>query len=138
MSAKDIFHQSVRTALEKDGWQITHDPLYLKVEGIDFFVDLGAERVFGAQKDGQKIAVEIKSFLSPSEVTEFHLALGQTLNYRLALKKKEMDRKLYLAIEIETYEDFFTRQFIQSALQEYQVKLLIFDAVMEEIRLWKE
>ncbi|WP_348539831.1 MULTISPECIES: element excision factor XisH family protein [Spirulina sp. CCY15215] len=64
--------------------------------------------------------------------------MGQTLNYRLALKKKEMDRKLYLAIEIETYEDFFTRQFIQSALQEYQVKLLIFDAVMEEIRLWKE
>ena len=138
MSAKDIFHQSVRTALEKDGWQITHDPLHLKVEDIEFFVDLGAERVFGAQKGGQKIAVEIKSFLSSSEVTEFHLALGQTLNYRLALKKKEVDRKLYLAIEIETYEDFFTRQFIQNALQEYQVKLLIFDAVLEEILLWKE
>ncbi|MGK7892932.1 MAG: element excision factor XisH family protein [Xenococcus sp. (in: cyanobacteria)] len=29
MSAKDYFHQAVRAGLIKDGWVITHDPLYL-------------------------------------------------------------------------------------------------------------
>ena len=27
MSAKDRFHDVVKTALQKDGWRITHDPL---------------------------------------------------------------------------------------------------------------
>jgi len=52
MPAKDIFHESVRNALEKDGWNITHDPLHLKVDDIEFFIDLGAERLFAAQKQG--------------------------------------------------------------------------------------
>ena len=29
MSAKDIYHETVRIALEKDGWTITSDPLVL-------------------------------------------------------------------------------------------------------------
>jgi hypothetical protein len=29
MSAKDKFHDIVRLALEKDGWNITNDPLYM-------------------------------------------------------------------------------------------------------------
>lgn len=45
MSAKDLFHNSICRALEKDGWQITHDPLYLKIQEVEFFIDLGAERV---------------------------------------------------------------------------------------------
>ena len=40
MSAKDIFHNSVRSALEKEGWIITHDPLFIKVKELDFFIDL--------------------------------------------------------------------------------------------------
>ncbi len=31
--AKDIYHNVVKTALEKDGWTITNDPLTLKVGG---------------------------------------------------------------------------------------------------------
>ncbi|QLE57718.1 XisH family protein [Nostoc sp. TCL26-01] len=138
MSAKDIFHQSVRTALEKDGWTITHDPLHLKVDDIEFFIDLGAERLLAAQKEGQRIAVEIKSFIGASEVTEFHLALGQTLNYRLALKKEDPERILYLAISEDTYQNFFSRQFIQDSLKEYQIKLLIFAISTLEVVLWKE
>ena len=30
MSARDIFHDAVKIALQKDGWQITHDPLSLE------------------------------------------------------------------------------------------------------------
>ena len=80
----------------------------------------------------------MKSFIGASEVTEFHLALGQTLNYRLALKKEQPQRILYLAISEDTYRDFFSRQFIQDSLKEYQIKVLIFDSLTQEIVLWKE
>lgn len=55
MTRKDIFHDAVRHALEKDGWTITHDPLTLQVGGVDMYIDLGAERLIAAEKDGEKI-----------------------------------------------------------------------------------
>jgi XisH protein len=69
MSRKDCFHQAVRKALEKEGWTITHDPLPLKVGTLRLQADLGAEKLIAAQKDNQKIAVEIKSFLRASKIT---------------------------------------------------------------------
>ena len=64
-------------------------------------VDLGAERLLGVQHEGEQIAVAVKSFLAPSAVSEFHTALGQFLNYRVALKLKEPERRLYLAVPLE-------------------------------------
>jgi hypothetical protein len=138
MSAKDIFHNAVRSALEKDGWIITDDPLSLKVDEIDFYIDLGAERLLAAQKAGQKIAVEIKSFLGTSEISDFYVALGQTLTYRSALNKKQPERVLYLAISEDIYQELFIRQFIQEVVAEYKLKLLIFEPITQEILLWKE
>lgn len=78
---------------------ITEDPLYIKASSkIGMYVDLGAEKLLAAERSGQKIAVEIKSFLGLSTIHEFHLAVGQFLNYRLALEKLEPERVLYLAI----------------------------------------
>ena len=65
--AKDIFHQEVVNALEKDGWRITHDPLVLPFEDINYQIDLGAEGVVGAERAGEKIAVEIKNTKNPVE-----------------------------------------------------------------------
>jgi len=31
MAAKDLYHDTVKTALEKDGWIITHDPFYIRL-----------------------------------------------------------------------------------------------------------
>lgn len=138
MSARDIFHNAVRLALEKDGWLITDDPLSVKVDEIDFYIDLGAERLIAAQKAGQKIAVEIKSFLGTSEISDFYVALGQTLTYRSALRKKYPDRVLYLAISEDIYQEFFIRSFIQDVIAEYRLKLLIFEPMKEEVLLWKE
>ena len=138
MSAKDIFHQSVCLALEKDGWRITNDPLHIKINDVEFYIDLGAERLIAAEKAGQQIAVEIKSFLGASEVKEFHLALGQILNYRLALKQYQPERTLDLAIPKDTYEDFVSRQFIQDSIAEYKIKLLFCDSIKQEVALWKE
>ena len=71
-------------------------------------------------------------------MTEFHLALGQILNYRLALQKEDPQRILYLAIPQDTYEDFFSRQFIQDSVAEYKIKLLIYNSLKQEVVLWKE
>ena len=138
MPAKDIFHHTVKTALEKDKWTITDENLFIQVEDIDFYIDLTAEKILAAEKNNQKIAVEIKSFLGPSDVTEFHLALGQCLNYRSALRLTEPDRVLYLAIPVDVYNEFFSRQFIQRIISEYQLKLLIFNPTQEEIVTWKD
>ncbi|MFN6526871.1 XisH family protein [Nostoc sp. ChiSLP03a] len=138
MSAKDIFHTAVCSALKKDGWTITHDPLSVKVDEIEFYVDLGAERILAAQKAGQKIAVEIKSFIGASEISDFYVALGQTLTYRSALRKKYPERILYLAISEDVYQDFFIRPFIQEIIAEHRLKLLIFEPIKEEVLLWKE
>ena len=89
VAAKDRFHQVVKTALIKDGWDVTHDPLQIKVGGVDMEIDLGAERLLAAERAGEKIAVEIKSFLtSASAISEFHTALGQFINYRAALRRE--------------------------------------------------
>ena len=79
---------------------------------------------------------EIKSFLNPSAITDFHAALGQFLNYRTALREKEPERNLYLAVDIETYNNFFTLPFPQLQIQEFQLKLVVYDTEIEEIVRW--
>jgi hypothetical protein len=73
--AKDLFHDAVRNALIKDGWQITEDPLFLKIGGVELYIDLGAEKLIAAERKNEKIAAEIKSFINPSSLTDFHLAI---------------------------------------------------------------
>jgi hypothetical protein len=138
MAAKDLFHDAVKQALLKEQWIITADPMKIKIEGVKFEIDLAAEKVFAAEKAGRRIAVEVKSFLNPSAITDFHSALGQFLNYRLALQMIESDRILYLAIPYDTFESFFQERFTQEAVKLYQVKLLIYDPQQEVIIEWKE
>ena len=78
----------------------------------------------------------MKSFTAPSATAEFHTALGQYLNYRVVLKLKEPERILYLAVPLEIYESFFPRQLPQLSLQEYQLKLIVFDPIAQEIVRW--
>lgn len=138
MSAKDFFHNTVKMSLEKDGWIITDKNLFIEVEDVDFYIDLTAEKMLVAEKTGKKIAVEVKSFLGASDVTEFHSALGQCLNYRSALRLTEPDRTLYLAIPEDVYKEFFMRRFIQRVIVEHQLKLLIFNPTQEEIVQWRD
>ncbi|WP_416671399.1 element excision factor XisH family protein [Egbenema bharatensis] len=136
--ARDRFHQVVKTALMKDGWIVTHDPLQIKVGGVDMEIDLGAERLLAAEREGKKIAVEVKSFLtSASAISEFHTALGQFINYRGALRREEPDRVLYLAVPDLTYNSFFQLDFPASMLEENKVKLIVYDIQLEKIVRWK-
>jgi hypothetical protein len=136
VSAKDIFHEVVKLALQKEQWVITHDPLRFKYGNVSFQVDLGAEQLVAAERNGEKIAVEIKSFLNPSAITDFYSALGQFLSYRLALESVQPDRTLYLAVPVDVYETFFQHEFTQNAVRQYRVLLIVYDSIDEVIVKW--
>ena len=123
-------------ALESDGWTITHDPYTINVGDTNYHVDLGAEKLIGAEKGEEKIAVEIKSFLGPSKVNEFHIAVGQFINYSVLLGKREADRKLFLAIPDIIYHEVFQKPFVQFTLEEVKIDLLIFDPESNKIVQW--
>jgi XisH protein len=136
--ARDLFHQVVKDALIKDGWNITHDPFPVDYGDVQMQIDLGAERLLAATKDAETIAVEIKSFVNPSSISEFHTAVGQYLNYRRALRAQEPNRVLYLAVPSQTYDEFFRLRFIQEGVEEYQIYLLIYNVEARSIVRWKK
>lgn len=137
MPAKDIFHEAVRKGLEKEAWIITDDPLKLQVGGVEMYIDLGAEKLIAAEKNGEKIAVEIKSFIGKSNISEFHNAIGQFINYRVALEEQYPKRILYLAVPLSTYQSFFSLQFIQTVIKRFEVKIIIYDPANEVIWRWQ-
>lgn len=136
MPARDRFHNAVKNGLEKQGWKITHDPLTVSFELGDMYIDLGADKILAAERENQKIAVEIKSFFNTSAISEFHTALGQFINYRLALSEQEADRTLYLAVPIDTYTSFFTIRLVQNIIKIYQLKLITYQPETEDIIEW--
>jgi hypothetical protein len=134
--ARDRFHNVVRKALEKEGWVITDDPYEINVDNVDFEIDLAAEELLAAEQEGRQIAVEIKSFIGSSSISEFHTALGQFLNYRDALAIIDPDRQIYLAVRLPVYETFFQKRFIISAIERYQISLVVYEVTEEVIVKW--
>lgn len=136
MPAKDIYHDSVRNTLIKDRWTITHDPLTLRVGRKDLFIDLGAEKFLAAEKQGRKIAVEIKSFIGVSEVEDLKNALGQYILYQNVLEITEPERELFLAIRTNIYTEIFEELIGKILLDKKLIKLIVFDADEEVIVKW--
>ncbi len=137
--AKDLFHNTVKIALQKDGWQITHDPYQLRYGILDVYIDLAAEEAIAAEKAGRKIAVEVKSFAGGSTISEFHTALGQFLNYRIALEvSSEPDRILYLAVPTDTYRMFLRFEPAKTVVERYELKLITYNPTQEVIDQWIE
>jgi len=136
MPARDLFHENVRNALVKDGWTVTHDPLALKWGTTDLYVDLGAERLLAAEKENQRIAVEIKSFVSPSEIEDLKNALGQFVLYHDILSRVAPERELYLAVRESTFVSLFEEPIGKLLLENRRVRLLVFDPRTEVIVRW--
>jgi hypothetical protein len=136
MPRKDVFHDSVRIALEKEGWNITHDPLYLEWEDATYMPDLGAERLIAANKGIEKIAVEIKTFLGDVSQQDFYETLGQFDNYCIALSEIDPDRKLILAIPVLANETFFKRSFVKRIIEIKKIELLIYNTDNQTIEKW--
>jgi hypothetical protein len=136
MPAPDAIQGAVKNALIKEGWTITDDPYTIDYEEIMLFADLGAERPLGAERAGQKLVVEAKSFPSLSPINDFKVALGQFLLYRAFLELLAPERKLYLAVSTKVYDDFFQLKAIDLVVRRYQVTLLVVNLEREEIVRW--
>lgn len=136
MPAKDIYHDTVKRALLKQGWTITQEHLMVRSGGVNLYIDLGAEKIIAAEKNGEKIAVEIKSFIGKSNTYDFHQAVGEFIHYRLALKEEEPERILYLAVPSDVYKDFFMQPFVQKSVETNQLKLIVYDPKTEELTKW--
>jgi hypothetical protein len=135
--AKDLFHDAVRKGLEKEGWLITDDPFIFRLGRVSFRMDLGAEKVISAEKDTQKIIVEIKTFVQTSFIHAFHEATGQYDNYLLALEEIAPDRLLFLAVPNDIWNNYFQERFIQKVLNRKQIKIIVYNPLEECIILWK-
>ena len=136
MPKKDIYHDTVKTALLKDGWTITHDPLKLEIGKKELFIDLGAEQLIGAARAEKKIAVEIKSFIGRSDIDDLEKALGQYTLYYDVLEDLEPDRELYLAIKELVFSNLFEEPIGQVLLRKNRLKLIVFNPTQEVISRW--
>ncbi len=136
MPALDTFHHAVRHALEKDGWTITHDPLTVLVGERRVFIDLGAERLLGAERGTRKIAVEIKSFTGRSEVNELRDAFGQFVAYRELLAEIEPEREMFMAVPDATAVGIFDEQIGQILQRRMEIDFFTYDADGEVITQW--
>jgi XisH protein len=134
--AKDIYHEAVRLALEKEGWRITHDHFTFKVGEVAFLIDLGAEKLLVAERENSKIAVEVKSFVRASPLNAFHEALGQYENYLLALEEYDPERVLFLAVPLEVYNTFFQKPFIQKVIRRKNLHIIVYEPTSAKIEIW--
>lgn len=137
MPAKDLHHDVVKAALIRDGWVITDDPLMLRIGARYVAVDLGAEKLIAAERGAEKIAVEIKSFIGASLISDLQKAWGQFFLYARTLEKRDPQRRLYLAVDRKTFNSLFQEEVGQLLLQEPGFRLLVFDVEMGEIVQWK-
>jgi hypothetical protein len=136
MPKLDIIHNLVKNALIKDGWSITNDPYIIQYQRTVLYADLGAERSIAAERDGQKLVVEVKSFIGASKIQDLKEALGQYDIYRYLLEETAPDRKLYIAASKTAYNTFFTQDVIQLILHKHQLPMIVVDIETEEITRW--
>lgn len=136
MPARDIYHDTVKRALQNANWTITHDPFPLQIGKKRLAIDLGAERLISAEKGFQKIVVEVKSFVGQSDVRDLEQALGQYILYSQILQEMGVDRQLYLAISEIAYNSIFTIELGKMLLKNKIVKLIVFNDEREEIVAW--
>ncbi|MBD1834335.1 XisH family protein [Cyanobacteria bacterium FACHB-472] len=136
MPRLDIIHDAVKNALMKDGWTITDDPYVIQYRRTTLYADLGAERPIAAERDSQKLVVEVKSFLGTSKIQDLKEALGQYDIYRYLLEETAPDRKLYVAVSTVAHNTFFKQDVIQLILSKHQLPLIVVNIETEEITQW--
>lgn len=136
MPAKDIYHETVKNALIKDGWTITDDPFEIEYEDVLLKADLGAEKIFAAERNERKIVVEIKVFGGLSFFYELHNATGQYCNYRALLAEINPEREIWLAVPLEIFQSQFQRKATQKIVADLKINIVVYDIESEMITEW--
>ena len=130
-----MYHDSVKIALEKDGWKIIRENLFLEIDDDELFIDLEAEALF-VERLGEKIAIEVKSFRGQSFITNMHEALGQYNIYRVALSLLRPDLSIFLAVPEEVYNARFKSRLIQEVIRVERTQIVVYDIDNQKIVSW--
>lgn len=100
------------------------------------YVDLGMEQLLGATRENVEIAVEIKSFLSASEMRDLENAVGQYTIYRDVLRQLEPERTIYLAVPQDAWSEIFSEPIGQLLIKTQKLRIIVYEPQTEEIRKW--
>jgi XisH protein len=136
MPRLDIIHNSVKSALIKDGWLITDNPYLIQYRKTTLYADLAAERPIAAERDGQKLVIEVKSFIGASKIQDLKEALGQYDIYRYLIEETAPERKLYIAISEVAYKTSFLQDLAQLIITKHQLPVIIVNIDTEEVVQW--
>lgn len=105
-------------------------------KGKTFWPDLGAERIIAAEREAEKIAVEIKSFTEPIVLHEFYEAIGQYEVYNTALKQLDRERKVVLAIPENIWSNLNTQEFVTAFFAIKSIPYFVYNFEKETIEQW--
>jgi XisH protein len=136
MPRLDIIHNSVKSALIKDGWLITDDPYLIQYRKTTLYADLAAERPIAAERDGQKLVEEVKSFIGAPKIQDLKEALGQYDIYRYLIEETAPERKPYIAISEVAYKTFFSQDLAQLIISKHQLPVIVVNIDTEEVVQW--
>ena len=132
MPAKDKYHDVMVRALKKDVW-MTFSQYELLVGDRHLWVDIYA------QKQSQNIAVliEVKGFENtPSPVDYLASAIGQYVLYRAIIESSASPVPLYMAVPEAAYTGILQERIGELAIRHVNIKLVLFDVILEEVILW--
>ena len=136
MPAKDIYHDTVKRALIKDGWKITAENFQLLWGGTRAYIDIIADELFVAEKEGRKIAVEVKSFVGQSNLSELEKAVGQFIIYRFAMRREDPERELFIAVGERIYNKLFVHPDVIELIESEDLKIVVFDESKQVLVRW--
>jgi|SRR5579859_3956307 len=133
MPAKDRYHDVVKRALIKAGWNIDDEQFALTVEQRNLWIDLKVSKT----EANLVVLVEVKELFDvDSAVEALANALGKIELYRLALQNNKLNYPLYLAVTKQAYEGILNEKLGQLAIDHARILLLVFDQEREEIVKW--
>ena len=92
--------------------------------------------MIAADRDTEKIAVEVKSFTRASDMKELEDALGQFVLYARLLIRYAPERTLYLAVTEEIRKTVFEEEAGQILIEDGIIRLVTFDPTQEVIVRW--
>lgn len=137
MPARNTHHTAVIAALVADGWTITHDPLTIPIGQRHIHIDLGIEPgALAAERDNERIAVEIQTFGGQSLIQALHEAVGKFVVYRAILRRDVPERTLYLAVPRLADESIFAEPIGQLVIADIQLRYLVYDEQQRKVIRW--
>ncbi len=130
MPAKDRYHDSVKSALVKDGWTIDAEQITFITANRQVVIDIQASR-----QEEEIILVEAKGF-ERSPIEQLAIAIGKLQIYRFVLQELQSNIKIWLAVPETAYQGILTEKIGLKMRQQNTIDMVVFSPEREEIIQW--